>query len=812
MLKNYFNVTLRNLRKHKFYSLLNVMGLSIGLACFMLISLFVKDELSFDTFNRDHERMYRVDFAATLNGNDIISAQTGLPVADVLIQDYPQVDETIRVRHYSPWFVKRKESVETFKEENVLMADSNFFKFFSVPLIYGDAGTALNRPNTLVLDLETSQKIFGDVNPVGEVLVLDNSTDYEVGGVYEKIPQNSHFNHNMILSMTSIDWGQGNWLSTNFNTYVKLNEGVAKSELESKFPEMTEIYCGPLIEQFLNMNLTEFRESGNALGFSLNPITDIHLTSDKEDELEANSDIKYVYIFSAVALFILALACINFMNLSTARSANRAKEVGVRKVMGAFRKQLIYQFLSEAILISFISFIVAYLLVLAAIPGFNLISGKELSSLVLFEPGFLATMLAIMLLVGMLAGSYPAFYLSMFKPVEVLKGKIRQGIKSGPIRSTLVVFQFSISIIMIIGTAIVFDQLSFIQNKKLGYDKDQILSVNDTFILNDQVQAFKEEAARNANIVSSTVAGFTPTSNSGNSDLYFKNSSAAPDESLVLNEARIDYDFVSTLGIGINEGRVFSKDFSSDSSAVLLNQSAVAQFGFEDPVGSMLYTYGGGDNDNDNPEVIALRIVGVVEDFHYESLRSNISPLVMRLGGGNGTAMFKIQMANADQTIDHLKSTWEKFAPGQPFDFRFMNDEFDAQYEEEQKVGQIFSIFAILAIAIACLGLFGLAAFTAEQKTKEIGIRKTLGASVSSIVNLLSKNFIKLVLISFVVAIPVSYFAMEYWLGDFAYRTTLKPVTFVLSGLAAIAIAWITISFQSWKAARSNPVKSLRTE
>jgi len=811
MLKNYFNVALRNLLKHKFYSLLNIMGLSIGLACFMLISLFIKDELSYDTFNKDYKRMYRMDFAATLNGNDIISAQTGKPVADVLIQDYPEVAETIRLRDYSPWFVKRKEGVETFKEEQVLMADSNFFKFFTVKLVYGEVETALRRPNTLALDIETSKKIFGDVNPIGEVLLLDNSTDYEVTAVYEKIPQTSHFNHNMILSMTSIDWGPGNWLSTNFNTYVKLREGAEETALESKFPEMTEIYCGPLIEQFLNMNLQEFRESGNALGFSLTPITDIHLTSDKEDELEANGNIKYVYVFSAVALFILALACINFMNLSTARSSNRAKEVGVRKVMGAFRKQLIYQFISEAILISFLSFIAAYSLVLAAIPGFNLITGKELSYLVILEPAYLFAMLGIIVLVGVLAGSYPAFYLSMFKPAEVLKGKIRQGIKSGPIRSTLVVFQFSISIIMIIGTAIVFDQLSFIQNKKLGYDKDQILTVNDTFILGDQVKAFKEEASRNANIINSTVTSFTPTSNYSNSDLYFKSPSAAADESLVLSEARVDFDFVSTLGIQIKEGRAFSKDFATDSTAVILNESAVVQFGFEDPVGSMLYTYEGGDDDN--PEVVPLRIVGIVKDFHYESLRNNISPLIIKLGGGSsGTAMFKIQMANSNETIDHLKATWEKFAPGQPFDFRFLNNEFNAQYEEEQKVGQIFSIFAILAIVIACLGLFGLAAFTAEQKTKEIGIRKTLGASVSSIVNLLSKNFIKLVLISFLVAIPISYLAMEYWLGDFAYRTTLKPVTFILSGLAAIVIAWITISFQSWKAARSNPVKSLRTE
>ncbi len=811
MLKNYFNIAFRNLLKHKFYSLLNILGLSTGLACFMLISLFIKDELSYDSFHDDADQIHRIDFSATLNGADIITAQTGWPTATVLANDYPEVESSIRIRNSGNWFVKRKEGIETFKEEHVMMADSNFFDFFSIDLLYGDPKTALKRPNTLVLDLKTAQKIFGDVNPVGEVLLLDNATDYEVTGVYENIPANSHFHHNMILSMITFEWTRnGHWFSTNFNSYVKLIEGSSKTDLEAKFPEMIEIHCGPLIEQFLNMNLAEFRESGNALDFTLTPMKDIHLLSNKEDELEANGDIKYVYIFTAVGLFILILACINFMNLATARSSNRAKEVGVRKVMGAFRKQLIYQFISEAILVSFVSFILAYAMTLLAIPAFNLIAEKELTYSHIFAPDYILIMTGIMLAVGIIAGSYPAFYLSYFRPAEVLKGSIKQGMKSGPIRSTLVVFQFSISIIMIIGTAIVFDQLSYIQNKKLGYEQDQILLVNDAWILRDQVNAYKDEASRSANVISSSLASFTPTNNSNNSDLYFKNPSAAADESLVVNEAWVDHDFVETLGIELNDGRDFSKEFPSDSSGILINQVAAQQFGLENPVGSVLYYYDGGSNDN--PEAVPARIIGVVNDFHYESLRSNISPLIFHLGNRFGTMIFKIQMENLDETIAYLEATWEKFAPGQPFDFEFMDDQFNAIYAQEQKIGQIFSVFAILAIGIACLGLFGLAAFTAEQKTKEIGIRKTLGASISSIVNLLSKNFIKLVLIAFVIAIPVSYMAMEYWLGDFAYRTTLKPLTFVASGLGTMIIAWFTISFQSWKAAKANPVKSLRTE
>ncbi|WP_420575589.1 ABC transporter permease [Ekhidna sp.] len=810
MLKNYFNVALRNLLKHKFYSLLNVIGLSIGLACFMLISLFVKDELSYDTHFEGAERIYRVDFGATLNGSDHISAQVGAPTALALKTDYPEVEDAVRFRETGNWFVKRKGQTETFKEEHVLMADSNLFKFFSLDLVYGDVETALNRPNTLVIDLTTSKKIFGDINPIGEVLVLDNQTDYEVTGVYQDIPKNTHFHHNMMLSMSTFDWANNqNWLSTNFNTYVKMKEGTPGEVLEAKFPGMIQTYCAPLIEQFLNMNMEEFRNSGNAVGFSLFPMTDIHLNSNKEGDLEANGDLKYVFIFSAVGLFILILACINFMNLATARSANRAKEVGVRKAMGARKKQLINQFVSEALLISVLAFLIAFLISFLAIPSFNTLASKELSFLSLLDGSFVLFMLGVMILVGLLAGSYPAFYMSMFRPVEVLKGTIRHGMKSGPIRSALVIFQFAISIIMIIGTAIVFDQLSFIQNKKLGYEKDQILMVNDAWILRDQVNAYKDEASRNANVISSTIASFTPMGNTNNSDLYFKNASAASDESLVISIAVVDHDFANTMGIEIKEGRYFSEDFASDSTAVLINETAARNFGYDEPVGSMIYNYGGS---NDNPVVDGYKIIGVVSDFHFKSLRSNIEPLVMHLGQNAGFGLFKIQMENADETIDYLEATWDKFAPGQPFEYQFMNQQFNAMYESENKVGKIFTVFAVLTIFIACLGLFGLAAFTAEQKTKEIGIRKTLGASIPSIVNLLSKNFLKLIVVALVIAIPIASLAMSYWLEAFAYRTNLKPSTYIISGLIAIAIAWVTISFQSWKAARVNPAKSLKDE
>ncbi len=810
MFKNYFNIAVRSLLKHKFYSLLNILGLSIGLACFMLISLFIKHELTYDTFHKDADQIHRIHFRATLNGEDHISSQVGAPMAAAMKKDFPEVEDAIRINETGNWFVKRKGETNSFKEEAALMADSNFFDFFSIKLIYGDKKNVLNRPKTLVLDQTTAKKMFGDSNPVGEVLVLDNRIDYEVTGVYEDLPDNSHFHHNILLSMSSFDWANNNnWLSTNFNTYIKLAEGATPEELQAKFPKMINTYIAPLVEQFLNMNMEEFANSGNALGFSLFPLKDIHLYSQKPDELEANGDIKYVYIFSAVALFILILACINFMNLSTARSANRAKEVGIRKVMGVYRSQLIAQFLAEAILITIISSVIAYAITFIALPSFNRLASKELNYFQLIEGGYLLFIGAIVLVVGLLAGSYPSFYLSMFKPVEVLKGTIRRGVKSGPIRSTLVVFQFSISIIMIIGTSIVFDQLSFIQNKKLGYEKDQILVVNDTWILRDKIKTFKEEASRNANIIEATVSSFTPTGGNSDSDLYFKNPSAAADESLVMTEADVDHNFINTLDIEMAGGRFFSKEFLSDSSSIVINETAAKKFGFTDPIGSNLYTYEG---DNEQPVATPYKIIGVVKDFHFQSLKTDITPLIFHLDDSRGFALFKIQMDNAQETITFLDNTWQKFVEGQPFDYEFMNERFNDIYNQEQKIGQIFTVFAILAIVIACLGLFGLAAFTAEQKTKEIGIRKTLGASIPNIVNLLSKSFIKLVGLSFLIAAPIAYLGMNYWLEDFAYRTSMKPLTFLISGSIAVGIAWITISLQSWRAARNNPVTSLRSE
>lgn len=808
MIRNYLTVAFRNLQKQKFYSAINILGLSIGLTCFLFIALFVTDEFSYDRHHRQSEQIYRMDFSGSINGNEFITALMSAPAAKTMVADYPEVADAFRFRTTGNWFIKRKDEELTYKEENVIYADENFFDFWGYNLISGDPKTCLNRPKTLVLDQTTARKIFGDDDPVGQTVVLDNETDYEVTGVYEDFPANNHFHYNVMITMHDREEARQNfWMSFNFNTYLRLAEGSTAASLEAKFPELVDTKLGPEIKQFMNMSLDQFANSGNYAGMYLFPLKDIHLHSDKLGDLEANGDIKYVYIFSAIGIFILMLACINFMNLATARSANRAKEVGIRKVMGAFRSQLIRQFISEAMLISLISTILSFGLAASLLYYFNELSGKSLTIDRLFSSDFILIMTAIMVVVGLLSGSYPAFYLSKFRPAETLKGKINLGFKSGRIRSILVVLQFTVSIIMIVGTAIVFKQLSFIQNKKLGFNKDQIIMINDAWILRDNVQPFKNEALRDSRIKGATVASFLPVGTSNNNNVYYVGQNVNTGETHILNNHYIDHDYLTTLGMHIKTGREFSRDFPSDSTAVILNETAAKQMGLT--VNDYVSNHHG---EQDSLYGVSYKIIGIVEDFHYESLRENINPLVFHLGKRSGYVALKVEAGDTKSTIAHLNRIWDEMAPGQPFSYSFMDDRFDRIYANEQKIGQIFGVFAFLAIFIACLGLFGLASFTAEQKRKEIGIRKVLGASVSHIVNKLSFNFIKLVVVAFLLASPLAYFGMSAWLDDFVYRTDIQIWVFAVAGLAACTIAWLTMGFQSWKAARANPVTSLRNE
>jgi putative ABC transport system permease protein len=788
-----------------------VLGLSVGLTCFLFIALFVKDEISYDREHSDAELIYRMDFTGVINGSEFVTALMCAPGANTFLNDYPEVTEAVRMRTSGSWFVRRMEEELVYKEEKVMFVDPNFFDFWGTKMIYGDPSTCLNKPKSLVMDRTTATKIFGDTNPVGKMLKLDNTEDYEVTGVYEDFERNSHFHQNILLTMLDKEDSKSTmWLSFNYNTYLKLQPGTDPKALEAKMPQLIESRMGPEIEKYMGKTFDEFAEAGNHAEFFLFPLKDIHLHSDKLGDFEANGDIKYVYIFSAIGLFILLLACINFMNLATARSAGRAKEVGVRKVMGALRSQLIRQFLSEAFVISILSTIIAFILSFLLLPDFNQISGKALTEPELFTPDFILILAGITLVVGLLAGIYPAFYLSGFRPVETLKGKVNLGMKSGGLRSVLVVLQFTVSITMIIGTAIVYDQLDFVQNKKIGFNKNQVIMIDDVWILKDKIETFKNEALRDSRITSGSVSTFVPVGDNNNNNVYWKGREVSSSDTYVINNYYIDHDYIQTMGMEMAEGRNFSPDFPTDSLGILINESMVKHMGLQDPIGTIISTY---DNFNDSAFVASYKVIGVVRDFHYASMKEKIEPLLFNLKTDGGfVAAFRVNTSDFEQTIAFLETKWNEVAPGQPFAYSFLDQKFDRFYKNEKQVGRIFGVFAFLAIFIACLGLFGLASFTAEQRIKEIGIRKVLGASVSQIVNMLSWNFMKLVGIAFALAAPIAYFGMRSWLDEFAYRTEIKVWIFILAGLTATAVAWITMGLQSWKAARTNPANSLRNE
>lgn len=812
MLKNYLNVALRNLFKHKFYSLINILGLSIGLTCFLMISLYVVDELSYDTFHSDADRIYRMDFTGNINGSEFITALASAPAGPTMPVEFPEVEAATRLRSTGNWIIKEKNSEDAYNEDAVVYADHNFFQFWDFRLKSGNPETCLERPNTLVISESLASKVFGEENPVGKIVVLDNNDDWEVTGVFEDMPTNSHFNFEMMLSMVSREESKSKmWMSFNFNTYLKLQEGYDPNDLEAKFPGLIEKYIGPEIQNFMGASLEEFYEAGNDAGFYLFPLLDIHLKSDKLGELTVNGDMKYVLIFTAIAMFILILACINFMNLSTARSAGRAKEVGVRKVMGAYKSQLRKQFLTEAFLITFISILIAYGLSFLLLDQFNTLADKAMVFNSLLSPAFLLIMLGVLIVVGFLAGSYPAFFLSKFRPVEVLKGKLNLGLKGGGLRSTLVVLQFCVSIIMIIGTAIVYQQLSYIQNKKLGYSKDHILMIHDPWLMDEKAESYKNEVLQHSNILSGTMSSFLPVNTANNNNAWFPGSNSTKSETYIFHEYQVDHDYMETLDIELKSGRSFSKDFPSDSLAVVLNEAAMHKLGWtlEETIGKTMSTF---DGFQDSIYTVSYKVIGVVKDFHFTSLRDQIEPLIFELGRSRGFVSFKITSENIPATIGFLEDKWNEFAPSQPFAYSFLDERFNEMYENEQKLGKIFGVFAFLAIFIACLGLYGLAAFTAEQRRKEIGVRKVLGASIASIITLLSKEFLKLVGIAFLIAAPISYYFMSEWLQDFENRTNINLMVFLLAGIIALVIAWVTMGFQSWNAARINPARSLKDE
>ncbi|GAB3263889.1 ABC transporter permease [Larkinella harenae] len=808
MFRNYLKIAIRNLRKQRGFTFINIFGLAVGLACCLLITLYVIDELRYDRFHEKADRIYRINTDIKFGGNDMHMAVSPDPMGPTLLKDYPQVENFVRLHGRGTWLVKRAGQLNSLRERDIIFADSTLFDVFTLPLVAGTPKRALVEPNTVVISESAAKRQFGNQNPMGQSLVFDNQLTCRVTGVMQDMPANSHFRTDYFISMRSDNYEWGRWLSNNHQTYILLKEGVYYRAFNQNFETVIQKYVGTQLVAFLGISVKQLRQSGNRISYSLIPMTDIHLRSRQNIELAPNSDIQYVYVFSAVAVFILLIACINFMNLSTARSANRAKEVGVRKVLGSVQRQLIGQFMTESVLMSILAMGLALVIVALAVPFFNQVSAKQLTIDSLLVPQFLPVLLILPLVVGLLAGSYPAFFLSSFRPISVLKGKVNLGLKSAGLRSGLVVFQFMMSVILIIGTMVVYRQINFIQTTKVGFKRDQVLTINEAYALDNQAQAFKEEIVKLPGVVSGTLSGYLPVPSDRSDSPLFPEGQVDHAKAVSSQLWAVDHNYIPTLGMEMAQGRNFSREFGADSSAIILNETAVKIFGFKDPIGQRVARM----LDDEGKVFKTYTVIGVVKNFHFESLRQNIGSVAFFMEPSRGAVSFRLSGQDIPELVKQVEAKWRQMAPGMPFNYSFLEDSFDSMYRAEQRVGQIVLTFSVLAILIACLGLFGLAAFMAEQRTKEIGVRKVLGASTVSIIGLLSKDFLKLVLIAIVMATPVAWYGMTQWLEDFAYKIDVPWWVFGLAGLVAVLIALATVSFQSIRAALMNPVKSLRAE
>jgi putative ABC transport system permease protein len=804
MFRNYMKIALRNLVREKGYAIINIAGLTIGIASCILILLFITNELTYDRHHEKADRIYRVGVEAVFGDSHILSALTSGAMKDALDYEFSEVEQSTRLSYLARPVIKLGD--RSFVEENFFYADSNFFNVFSVPLISGDPATALTRPNSMVISSETARRYFGSENPIGKTLQVNELQVMVVSGVMENFPNNSHFRCDFIGSMETIRNNQAAyweyWTNSELYTYILLDERSAISEFEDKIQELVYKYVGPEVEKVMGIDLESFEAGGGRYRFYLEQLPDIHLYSKADNQLTPGGNISYIYFFSIIAFFILIIACINFMNMATARYANRAKEVGVRKVVGSTRGQLMQQFLSESVLISLIAIIFAMTIVELTLPYFNQLTLKELHISYINNWAVLPLLLLFGVLVGIIAGSYPAFFLSSFKPVSVLKAQARSGVSSNAFRKILVVLQFTITIALLTGTFLVSEQLDYWQSRDQGYDKEGILIIKRTNILGEQQQAFRDEILHNTNILNASYCSSVPGYSFGGTSLHRHGASA--EELVQTGHMYADVYYLETIGMELAEGRFFSDEFGTDNEAVVVNESFVRLMGLDDPV---------------NQRVVFAHlnlispVIGVMKNANFESMHRSIRPMTISKLNGIGWLMaVRIENENIPAIISFLEETWRSFAPDSPFIYSFLENDLMELYSQEMRTGRIFTVFSVLAIFIACLGLLGMASFTAEKRTKEIGIRKAMGAPVSSIYTLLTKEIVYLVVFATVIAWPVTWYVMNNWLNNFAYRIDPGIMTFALSTIIAFIIAVLTVSYQARKAAIANPVDSLKYE
>ncbi len=804
MFKNHLKIAWRSIKKDKLFTFIKIGGFAIGIAACLLIALFIRNELSYDQQYANKDRIYRVVMQGMFKGEVMKSVHFQLPFADALETDFPEIQKAGKI-NTSELFGAGKRGLrlsgepQNNLEEGFVFADQDAFDLLEIPLEQGKPKEALESPGSIVISHSKAQKYFPNGNAVGQTIILDNdsSKPYTVTGVMKDFPKNSHLQFDFLLPIEDTNMS---WTSQNYFTYVLLDKNTNVQELQKKMFSIVENYVIPA--QMERGRAADFIEVLKTINYKLQPITDIHLYSDLKmaDGLK-HGDIRFIWLFAAIAGFILLLAAINFINLSTAKSANRAKEVGLRKTVGAFKSNLVGQFLTESVLYSIFSFVLGVLLAWILLPKFNIIADKTISM-----PWrvwwFMPTILISALFVGVVAGLYPAFYLSAFRPVNVLRGSLNLGGK-GRLRSGLVIFQFTTSVVLIIGTLIISQQMDYILNKKLGYDKEQMVILEGAGALGNKAENFKEQLLQLPQIQEVTLSDYLPIEGTKRNGNTFRNpEEGTAGRGIPAQIWRVDYDYIKTLGMNIVAGRDFNKDMASDSiNSILINQKMVNELGLIDPVGKHL--------DNNGRD---YTIVGVLADFHFKSLREDITPLSLVIGKNAEVISIKLEKGNINEALASIESTWNKNVPNQAFNYSFLDQEFSQMHTDVRRMGSIFNSFALFAIFVACLGLFALSSFMVEQRKKEISIRLVLGAPFKSIYQLLTLDFMKLILISIIIAIPLGWYTMSRWLEDFAYRITIGWGVFLAAGLIVLTIAVLTISYQSIGAALIKPLRSLRSE
>lgn len=810
MIKNYIKIGFRNLKRQPLFTGINILGLSVGMVGCLIITLFIIDELSYDTMFADADRIHRIDTDVQFGGAEIKASQASAPMAGAMQRDFPEVESTVRFRDRGELLIRSAEVQENTKGSDATFVDPSFFDFFGIELLAGNEETALTNAYTLVLSETVAQRVFNTTDIVGKSVMLGNKTTYKVTGVIADPPKDSFLkNHGIFMAMDGHPDSKGDlWGSMNYYTYVKLKPGTNLEAFDKKVAGMLETYMLPWAKKiFPTMTPEAFAASGDYINYYTIPFQDIYLYSNREEEMSETGSIQDVYILGIVGLFLVFLACVNFMNLSTAQSLRRAKEIGIRKTLGSSKSTLIWQFISESQLVAFMAMVIALGVSFLVLPSFNELAQKDIS-IPLGNPLFWVSALAITLLLGFISGSYPAFFMSRFKPVETLKGEIKGKLGGSMLRNGLVVFQFTVAVVLIIGSLVVFKQLEFIQNKDLGFDKEQVLLIDNVFSAGNQLDAFKAEVEKIGNVKSATVSSQMPTPSDRSNSTYFLEGKTSTGDALQIQEWAVDYDYLNTLGLQLVSGRDFDKSITTDADAVIINEASLSTLGLtaNEALGTRI-------SEVDNGEGTTMfTIIGIVKNFHYEPMRDKIAALALFLDKSSGMMAVKMQSQDYAATIGLIENLWKKQAPGQPFDYSFMDDDFEETYSKDQRISSILLIFTGLAIFIACLGLFGLATFNAQRRFKEIGVRKVLGASVSQITVGLTVDFLKLVAIATLIALPLGWYGMHTWLQDFSYRTTIGWEVLVGAVLLVAIIAVLTVSYQSIKAASTNPVKSLKTE